>query len=34
MVGSDEQTLAVSKPLFDGLYELYRRSLLLGREPA
>jgi len=34
MVGSDEQTLAVSKPLFDGLYELHRRSLLLGREPA
>jgi len=34
MVGSDEQTLAVSKPLSDGLYELHRRSLLLGREPA
>jgi hypothetical protein len=34
MVGSDEQTLAVSKPLFEGLYEFYRRSLLLGREPA
>lgn len=34
LVGSDEDTLAVSKPLFDGLYEFYRRSLLLGREPA
>jgi hypothetical protein len=34
MVGSDQETLAVSKPLFDGLYEFYRRSLLLGREPA
>ena len=34
LVGSDEQTLAVSGPMFDGLYEFYRRSLLLGREPA
>jgi hypothetical protein len=34
LVGSDEDTLAVSKPPFDGLYEFYRRSLLLGREPA
>ncbi len=34
MVGSDEQTLAVTRPLFDGLYEYYRRALLLGREPA
>ncbi len=34
MVGGDEQTLAVTKPIFDGLYEFYRRSLLLGREPA
>jgi hypothetical protein len=24
----------VSGPLFDGLYEYYRRGLLLGREPA
>jgi hypothetical protein len=31
---SDEQTLAVSGPVFDGLYEFYRRSLLSGREPA
>ncbi len=34
LVGSDEQTLAVSAAVFDGLYEFYRRSLLLGREPA
>ena len=34
LVGTDEQTLAVSAVVFDGLYEFYRRSLLLGREPA
>lgn len=34
MIGTDEDTLAVSGPLFDGLYEFYRRGLLLGREPA
>jgi hypothetical protein len=34
LVGSDADTLAVSGPLFDGLYEFYRRGLLLGREPA
>jgi hypothetical protein len=34
LVGSDEDTLAASAPLFNGLYEFYRRSLLLGREPA
>ena len=34
MTGTDEQTLAVSGPLFDGLYEYYRRRTLLGREPA
>jgi hypothetical protein len=32
--GSDERTLAVSGPIFDGLYEYYRRALLSGREPA
>jgi len=32
--GTDEQTLAVSGAVFDGLYEFYRRGLLLGREPA
>ena len=34
MTGDDEHTLGVSGPLFDGLYEFFRRSYLLGREPA
>jgi hypothetical protein len=34
MTGSDEQTLAVSGPMFDALYEYHRRRTLLGREPA
>ena len=34
MTGRDEQTLAVSEALFTGLYEFYRRSLILGRDPA
>lgn len=34
MTGDDERTLAVTGPVFDGLYEFFRRSYLLGREPA
>jgi hypothetical protein len=34
MTGTDETTLAVSGPVFDGLYEYHRRRMLLGREPA
>jgi len=34
MTGTDEHTLAISGPIFDGLYEYHRRRLLLGREPA
>ncbi len=34
LVGTDEQTLTVSGAVFEGLYEFYRRGLLLGREPA
>jgi hypothetical protein len=34
LIGDDEHTLVVSGPVFDGLYEFFRRSLLLGREPA
>ena len=34
MVCTDEQTLVLTKPLFDGLYEYVRRGLLLGREPS
>ena len=34
MTGTDAQTLVVTGPLFDGLYEHRRRALLVGREPA
>jgi hypothetical protein len=34
MIGDDEHTLTVTKPIFDGLYEYFRRAGLLGREPA
>jgi hypothetical protein len=34
MVARDEQILAITAPLFDGLYEFFRRELLLGHEPA
>jgi hypothetical protein len=33
MIGAEEQTVAVSGPLFDGSYEHHRRRALLGREP-
>lgn len=34
MVVDDERVLAVSAPLFDGLYEYRRRAMLGGRDPA
>jgi hypothetical protein len=34
MTGTDEHVLAISGPVFDGLYEYHRRALLIGREPA
>ncbi|MBB4752411.1 chromate resistance protein ChrB domain-containing protein [Actinoplanes lobatus] len=34
MIGDDEQTLQLTGPMFDGLYECQRRSLLLNRPPA
>jgi len=34
MTGTDQHTLMVSEPMFDGLYEYHYRRLLLGREPA
>jgi hypothetical protein len=34
MVCADEEILAHTGPVFDGLYEFYRRASLLGREPA
>jgi hypothetical protein len=33
MVAGDDEILAVTGPVFDGLYEYRRRALLLGREP-
>jgi len=34
MTCTDQETLAHTDPIFDGLYEYYRRATLLGREPA
>lgn len=34
MICDDEQVLAHTGPIFDGLYEYFRRATLLGREPA
>jgi len=34
MVCDDRRVLELSGPLFDGLYEYWRRAMLLGREPA
>jgi hypothetical protein len=34
MVCDDDQILALTGPLFDGLYEFFRRELILGREPS
>jgi len=34
MTCTDDEVLALTGPLFDGLYEYHRRGLLLGREPA
>ena len=34
MVRPDHEVLELSGPLYDGLYEYYKRANLLGREPA
>ena len=34
MVCDDHETLGLTGPVFDGLYEFFRRELLLGREPS
>lgn len=34
MVETDDRVLELSGPLFDGVYEFFRRQLLSGREPA
>ena len=34
MVSPDEVVIELTSPVFDGLYEYLKRSLLLGTEPA
>lgn len=34
MLYDDHRVLQLAKQVFDGLYEYYRRALVLGREPA
>ena len=34
MVRADDEMVAVSAAIFDGLYEHRRRALMLGRDPA
>ena len=34
MIGDDEHTMKVTKPIFDGLYEYFHREGMLGREPS
>ena len=34
MVAEDPEVLAITRPLFDGLYEFRKRALMLDREPA
>jgi hypothetical protein len=34
MVADDQRVLELTGPLFDGLYEFFRRELLLGKEPS
>ncbi|MFD7655257.1 chromate resistance protein ChrB domain-containing protein [Actinosynnema sp. NPDC059797] len=34
MVRGDDEVLAITGPVFDGLYEYFRRAVLLGRAPS
>jgi hypothetical protein len=34
MVETDDRVLDLTRPLFTGTYEFFRRGLMLGREPA
>jgi hypothetical protein len=34
MICDDDRVLELTGPVFDGLYEFYRRELILGREPS
>lgn len=33
MIRDDDQVLDLTGPLFDGLYEYFKRGLILGKEP-
>ena len=34
MICGDDEVLALTAPVFDGLYEYFKRGLILGKEPA
>jgi hypothetical protein len=34
MIRGDEEILRITGPVFDGIYEYCKRSMLLGREPS
>lgn len=34
MIRGDDDILRITSPVFDGIYEFFRRTMLLGREPA
>jgi hypothetical protein len=34
MVATDDEVLVLTGPLFDGIYEFFRRELITGREPS
>jgi len=34
MTSNDDEIVAMAQRIFDGMYEFYRRGMLLGREPA
>ncbi len=34
MIRGDEDILAITGPVFDGIYQFCRQAMLLGREPS
>jgi len=34
LIGDDDQTLAISDAIFDGMYEYFRQKTLTGRDPS
>jgi hypothetical protein len=34
MIRGDEDVLRITGPVLDGIYDYYKRAMLLGREPA